>query len=275
MDDARIVEHYSAGELLSAIERGLGQLGIEPTDATVDDLGPVDEFHIGGRPATIELLEHLGLDADDHVLDVGCGIGGTARLIASSRGCRVTGLDLVPEFVEVGRTLNSWTGLDDQIDLEVASALAMPFPDATFDAATQLHVGMNVADKAALFAEVRRVVRSGGAFGVYDIMRTSDADITYPVPWSSDDSTCRCADLDTYVTALEQAGFEVTSVEDRREFAEGFFRAMKQTSTERGGPPPLGLHLIFGRAAPDKLANMVSAVMAGTVSPTRVVAIAR
>ena len=177
-----LVEHYGGDDLVSAIEAGLAATGKAPNEATIDDLGPVDEFHVGGRPATLALCEQLGLagGAELSVLDIGCGIGGTARCLASNFDCRVTGIDLTPAYVEAARTLSGWTGLTGRVTFEAGSALAMPFPDDSFDVAVMLHVGMNIEDKAALFAEAARVLRPGGRFGVYDIVRQGPGDIRVP-----------------------------------------------------------------------------------------------
>ncbi len=110
-EDSDLVEHYGGGGLLGAIEAGLSELGKSPATATVDDLAPVDEFHIGGRSATVELSARLEVDSQTRLLDVGCGIGGTSRFFASTTGCQVTGIDLSPTYVEVARTLTEWTGL--------------------------------------------------------------------------------------------------------------------------------------------------------------------
>lgn len=265
-----IAEHYATGRLLGAIIDGLERGGTTTQRATIDDLAPVDEFHIGGRPATRRLCERIDVAADHHVLDVGCGIGGTARFLASEFGCSVTGIDLTPEYVEVGRELSSWTGLTDQIELEIGSALATGASSDTFDRAVQIHVGMNIADKRSLFAEVHRVLRPGGLFGVYDIMRTGPGDVTFPVPWASDSSMSHIESADAYRSDLEAAGFDVADVDDRGDFARDFFARL--AAANDGGPPPLGLHVIMGADAPTKIANMVAAVTAGTLAPTEIVA---
>ena len=270
--EADVVEHYRAEELLAAIEAGVGALGRSPDTVTVDDLGPVDEFHIGGRPATIELCDQLGIDAGSDVLDVGCGIGGTARLVASTYGCRVTGVDLVPGYVDVARQLAAWTGLDGRVDYHVGSALDLPIESASFDVATQIHVGMNIEDKAACFDEVRRVLRAGATFGIYDVMRTGPGELGFPVPWATEASTSFVAPIADYEAALGSAGFEVVAVRERGRFALEFFEAMQQRTAELGGPPPLGLHVIIGSATPDKIANMLAALSQGIVAPVEVIA---
>ena len=149
-----VAAHYTHGQLLERIRSGLEAIGKTPGTVTVDDLAPVDEFHIGGRQASEDFISQLQLSADDHTLDVGCGIGGTSRFVANFFGCRVTGIDLTPEFVSTGQTLCDWVGLSGQVELHQGDATAMPFTDESFDAAFMLHVGMNIANKGELFAEV-------------------------------------------------------------------------------------------------------------------------
>ena len=267
-----VVDHYSHGQLLDAILAGVRALGKTPDTVSVDDLAPVDEFHIGGRQASEDFIGQLGLSSDDRVLDVGCGIGGTARYVASTWGCRVAGLDLTPEYVETGEAMCAWVGLGDRVDLTRGSALAMPFESAHFDAAIMLHVGMNIADKAGLFAEVNRVLRPGGIFGVYDIMRTSDDPLVYPVPWATLPETSALGSPQDYRKALADSGFEMANERDRRDFAAAFFAALRKRTDVAGGPPPLGLHILLGETAAIKIRNMVDNVTAGRDAPVEMIA---
>ena len=266
-----IADHYAADRLLASIEAGMAAIGKSPSTVSVADLGPVDEFHVGGRSATTELCDQLGATHDGRLLDVGCGIGGTARFIASTVGSHVTGLDITPGYIDVARTLSEWTGLDELNRFEVGSALDMPFDDHSFDGATQLHVGMNIADKAALFTEVYRVLRPGGSFGVYDIMRTDEQPFDFPVPWANDESASSVAGVGTYRDGLQAAGFELGAERNRREFAIEFFTAMRERTAQQGGPPPLGLHVIIGADTPTKMANLVGALVAGTLAPVEMI----
>ena len=184
-----VATHYTHGQLLDRILGGVEAIGKTPASVTVDDLAPVDEFHIGGRQASEEFISQLELSAENHVLDVGCGIGGTSRFVANRFGCRVTGIDLTHEFVSTGQSLCDWVGLTGRVKLTQGDATAMPFSDERFDAAFMLHVGMNIANKAGLFAEVYRLIKPGAVFGVYDVMQTSDEVLNYPVPWSSTPDT--------------------------------------------------------------------------------------
>lgn len=267
-----LVDHYSRGDLLDAIAAGVEAIGKTTDTVTVDDLAPVDEFHIGGRVASEDFISQLSIDAAHHVLDVGCGLGGTSRFIANSTGCRVTGIDLTQEFVDTGVAMCSWVGLDDHVTLVQGSALAMDFEEESFEHAVMLHVGMNIEDKAALCADVFRVLKPGGIFGVFDVMKTGDVDITFPVPWSTAPETSHVDTPETYKTELTGAGFTIEAERNRRDFAADFFAKMKAHNEARGGPPPLGLHITFGTDAPLKVKNMVENIAAGGLAPCEIIA---
>ena len=266
-----VATHYTHGQLLERILSGVEAIGKTTESVTVDDLAPVDEFHIGGRKASEEFISQLELSADNHALDVGCGIGGTSRFVASRFGCRVTGIDLTPEFVSTGQSLCDWVGLTGQVTLTQGDATAMPFSDESFDAAFMLHVGMNIANKTALFEEVYRLITPGAVFGIYDVMQTSDEILNYPVPWSSSPDTSALATREQYIEALGQAGFELIKIRDRREFAAEFFAETRRRMEEVGGSPPLGVHIAMGESAPVKINNMVENIASGRVSPVEII----
>jgi SAM-dependent methyltransferase len=182
--DRRIVEHHTHGSLEKAILDALLAAGKDPDRLNLTDLAPVDEFHIGGRQATIDFAEQLGAARGASLLDIGSGLGGASRYFAHALGCRVAGIDLTDEYVRVAAVLATWTGLGALVSYTQGSALALPFEVGTFDGAYMLHVGMNIADKPKLFAEVRRVSKPSGLFGIYDVMRERDGNLIYPVPWA-------------------------------------------------------------------------------------------
>jgi SAM-dependent methyltransferase len=267
-----IADHYGDDSLLDTIAQGVRRLGKTTTDVTVADLAPVDEFHIGGAVATRTFLENVAVQAADHVLDVGCGLGGASRFAATTYGCRVTGIDLTREYVETGRALCGWLGLEDRVGLVQGNALAMKFPDGTFDKAFVLHVGMNIPDKRALAAEVWRVLKPGGVFGVYDVMRMAEGDLTFPVPWATSSDTSFVATPSEYQKALADAGFVLKDEHNRAAVATGFFKDLEGVAARDEGPPPLGLHILMGPDAPSKVRNMISHVREGTVAPVEIIA---
>jgi ubiquinone/menaquinone biosynthesis C-methylase UbiE len=270
--DNAVSESYFHGNLLNAIRASVGKLGKTVDSVTVDDLGPVDEFHIGGRSATKSFLDQLNFSKQDHILDVGCGLGGATRFVADNYGSRVTGIDLSQEYTETGEALSNWVKLDKQITLQQGSALSMPIEDETFDGGYMLHVGMNIEDKAVLFTEIYRVLRPGATFGVYDIMRQNGGEVTLPVPWATDKSTNKLATPDQYKQALSDAGFEVSSENNRSEFALEFFKQMRAKTEANGGAGPLGLHTLMKESTPIKLKNMVDNIAAGYIAPVEIIA---
>jgi ubiquinone/menaquinone biosynthesis C-methylase UbiE len=271
-NDKAVSDHYQHGHLLQAIEAGLAALGKSRDNVTVEDLGPVDEFHVGGRVATDHFLSQLKFSVEDHVLDVGCGLGGASRFVATEYESQVTGIDLTQEYVDTGNELSAWVGLGDKISLQQGSALEMPFANDSFSGAYMLHVGMNIADKAKLFAEVFRTLRPGSLFGVYDVMRQDDGDLAYPLPWARDERTSSLATPDEYVEILSNAGFEVVSRTSRREFALEFFRRQRALIRENGGPPPLGVHVLMQQNSEERVKNMVANLKRGSVAPAEIVA---
>lgn len=267
-----VAEHYTHGELLESIRSSIQKLGKTPENVTIDDLGPVDEFHIGGRVATERFLGHLNFTELDHILDVGCGIGGTSRFIASRYGSRVTGIDLTLEYIDTGEALSRWVGLNNQVFLRQGNVLSMPFEDESFDGAIMMHVGMNIEDKAKLFSELNRVLRPDATLGVYDVMRTGEGDFTYPVPWSTISETSSVASPEYYKHAMRKAGFNIKSETNRGEFAVEFFNEMRAWMETNGGPPPLGLHTLMGENTMIKIQNMIDNIAAGFTAPVEIIA---
>lgn len=271
-DSNHVAAHYSHGQLLAAIREGLQKLGKTERDVTLEELGPVEEFHIGGRQASAEFLDQLELAPDDIVLDVGCGLGGASRFAASRYGCRLTGVDLTEEYVTTGQVICKWVGLHDRVVLEQGSATALRFSDEAFNKAYMMHVGMNIADKTTLMKELFRVLKPGGLLGIYDVMQMSSTELAFPVPWASEPSGSALATPDTYIRELKNAGFNIIGQRDRREFAMTFFDQLQANTQALGGPPPLGLHILMGASASQKIANMVENVKTGRIAPVELFA---
>jgi SAM-dependent methyltransferase len=262
--DQIIARHYEHGSLEASLLEALKRAGKDIDRLTHVDLALVDEFHVGGRPATRELGQQLDLPAGARVLDIGCGMGGPARYFAADRGWRVEGVDLTPEFVGVAQSLSRRLGLDKMVSFQVASAASLPFDDAGFDGAYMLHVGMNIADKKSVFAEVHRVLKRGGVFAIYDVMRLSDGDFLYPVPWSSERATNHIAQPETYRHELAAAGF--TIVQERNRLAFAMEQRAAQAQQPGAGPP-----VVMGPTAPQKVANLAELMKRGVVAPTEII----
>ena len=268
MDD--VIRHYGGiSSLLESIIEAIGDSGIELEDLTVDDLGPVDEFHIGGRAATQRLVDRARIPTGSRVLDVGSGVGGTGRFLAETGHHKVTGVDISPEYVEVANALSTLVGMEESAEFRLGDVCDLPFSSDSFDAAVLLHVGMNIEDKLTAFSEVARVLVGGGVFAVYDIMGPRDAELEFPVPWASSSHSSYLATSNGYVEVLREAGFEIEDVDDRSEFAKEFFASLREKS---GTPPRPGLQLLMGEEATVRYGNMVEAVEAGVIGPVEILA---
>jgi ubiquinone/menaquinone biosynthesis C-methylase UbiE len=264
-----IATHYSQEELLAMIRAGVQRLGRSLDTVSVEDLAPVDEFHIGGRAATEIFLGQLDLTTDDHVLDVGCGLGGASRFAAQQYGCRVTGIDLTDDYVRTGEEMCKWVGLEGLITLERGDATATPYPDGAFDKSYMMHVGMNIADKQSLARELYRVLRPGGRLGIYDVMRVGDEALRFPVPWATNPEESAVSSLDDYRDSLTAAGFRVIRESDRSEFALEFFSQLQARAGAESSP--LGLHILMGDSAPEKVSNMIENVRQHRVAPIEII----
>jgi MPBQ/MSBQ methyltransferase len=266
-----IVAHYRHGSLEQALLAGLVAAGKDPDKLTPDDLAAPDEFHVGGRQATVDMAAEIAPAAGMHLLDIGCGLGGPSRFFVQNYDCRVTGVDLSEEYVITAGSLARRTALDGRVDYRVASALELPFPDNSFDAAYMQHVGMNIADKARLFHEVHRVLKDGATFALYDIMRTGEGALSFPVPWASNEAGSFVEPPEVYRALLSADGFEVIKERNRGDVALEVYRARAANLAKGGGPPPLGTHILMGASAPQKTANMLSHIERGLIAPVEMV----
>ncbi len=255
MYDRKIAGHYGVGDIGDRVFQALESSGKDLNALTVDDLAPVDAFHIRGRSATEELAEWAQIAPNHQLLDVGCGLGGTARYLASTTGCEVIGIDLTDEYCRVAELLSTRVGLDGQTHFRQGSALEMPFSEGQFDVVWTEHVQMNIEEKAGFYGEIARVLKADGQFAFHDILSKANDELLYPVPWASDDSISHLITEEDLQRLLADLGFEVSRWEDKTKASVAFF----QTALERmqaEGRPPLGLHLLMGDEALTKFKNL-------------------
>lgn len=252
-----VARHYTRGEGLAArIAAGLEESGKDLARITTADLGPVDEFHIRGRAATLELAPGLKLQPDSKVLDLGAGLGGPARTLAETFGCHVTGIDLTPEFCRAATEISGWLGLTDRVTFVEGDATALPFEDASFDAALTFHVAMNIAAKDRLYAEARRVLKPGGRFLVYDVMQGEGGAIHYPVPWAQDASISFVATPDEVESLLTGAGFRVLDRTDSSDESVAWFEALSARIAQSGARA-VSSGMILGEGFEEMVRNQV------------------
>lgn len=267
-----IAAHYGDETFSKRLLDALAASSLNIDRLSPDQLAPVDEFHVGGRPATVDFAVQLGLHPGLRLLDVGSGIGGPARYFTQAHGCEVVGIDLTNTFVRIATDLTRRAGLSNKVTFRQGSALDLPFEAASFDSATMIHVGMNIDDKAKLFRSVRTVLRLGGLFGIYDLMRTGAGALKFPVPWSSRRETSFVVEPAAYRKSLEAAGFAVVKERDRRDFALEFFREMQAKAKATGGPPALGAQLVMGPDFKEKLRHVAEAIERVIIAPVELIA---
>ncbi|MBD8869405.1 SAM-dependent methyltransferase [Nocardioides donggukensis] len=268
----QVAGHYGRPGLEQDVLTAVAEAGLDLDHLRPLDLAEIDEFHLGGLETMRSLLAELDLGPGRRLLDVGSGIGGPARLAAAEFGCPATGVDLTPEFVETARTLTRLVGLEDQVVFETADAAALPFAEGAFDRATMIHVGMNLPDKASVFAEVRRVLEPDGLFLIFDQMLTGDAEPDYPVPWAAEASASFLETPARYRELLGEAGFTVDLERDLTHEGVAFFERMRAEADAAGGPPALGLHVMFGAEWPQRVAHDAAALVQGVLTANVVVA---
>lgn len=256
MSDVRekVEHHYARGRILDSILSALREAGKDLTRLRPEDLAPVDEFHVRGREATVELAHRASLKPGLRVLDVGCGLGGSARYLAAEHQCQVTGIDLTEEYVEVANALAGMVGLTDKVAFRLASALEMPFNDATFDVVWTQHVQMNIADKRAFYREIARVTRPNGLFLFHDIFQGDGGPLHYPVPWADEPSISFLAAPGEVKRMLMDLGYVIHDWVDKTEPSlQWVVAAIERGKVAR--PAPLGPHLLMGVNAKSKLEN--------------------
>lgn len=251
-----VASHYAGGgNLAGAIAESLRRAGKDISKLTTADLGMVDEFHIRGRKATLELAQSLSLTAASHVLDIGSGLGGPARTLAETYACRVTGIDLTPAFCDAADALSGWVGLSDRVAFQQGDATSMPFADGQFDAAMTIHVAMNIASKDMVYAEARRVLKPGARFGVYDILQGEGGEVLFPVPWARNPSISHLATPEAMQSLLTGAGFKLVEMRDSTEQSQLWFEAMAARMGQAA--PAVTFQAFLGNDFPEMARNQV------------------
>jgi len=265
-----ISTHYGRVDLLARLNAALMDDGVDPAHPSIEALAPYDQFHGRGLEATIEIAGLIQADASNHILDVGSGIGGPARYFANRFGCRVTGIDLTPQFCDVARHLTRLLDLEDRVRFEVGDALAMLFPDGGFDGAYSMNVSMNIADKDAFYREIRRVLKPGAWLVLSEIAKGDGGDLDYPTPWASSERASFLSTPEETRRGLLEAGFDVIRLHSTLEKARAY-GARARAMVERGEKPPhRAVTLIHGEIATQAMANTARGLSEGRIVPIEV-----
>ena len=258
-----VEEHYHRPGLFEAILQRLQTEGVTRENIRREDIAGADEFHVRGAEVSKELASQIGIQGKK-VLDVGCGIGGPARMLAADFDCHVTGIDLSEEFVRTATELSELLGLGDKTKFQRADALRLPFDDESYDVVWTQHVQMNVEDKKGFYREISRVLKPSGTFLYYDIFSKDGRDVAYPVPWADGASVSFLQSVDNLAEILEHLGLEKMQTQDQTAAGVDFFESVFARIRD-SGPPRVGLNVLMGESATEKLGNVLNGLKEGRI----------
>jgi ubiquinone/menaquinone biosynthesis C-methylase UbiE len=205
--------------------------------------------------ATQELIQLSDFTSDMHILDVGCGVGGSTRRLSHATGCCVTGVDLSDEYIDAAQRLTQLLDMQDRVKFHAASALDLPFEDNSFDGAWSIQMNMNVEDKLSWLKELHRAVKPKGRVVLYEVCASKNTPVYFPVPWAQDSSISFLVEPDLFRELVTSAGFEIDAWNDKTDLAQKAFANMTQPE---GEPelPALGVHLLVGNDILTKAYNL-------------------
>ena len=250
-----IHSYYSPNDLYNKIIEGLDKLGTDLSNITLGDLQPVDEFHIRGHTATRELIKLSGFTPNMHILDVGCGIGGSTRRLSVETGCRVTGIDLSDAYIDTAQRLTQLLDMQDRVAFQAASALELPYDDNSFDGVWSLQMNMNVEDKLSWLTETCRVLKPGGRLVLYEVCAHKNSPLYFPVPWAQDSSMSFLVPPESFRDVITSAGFDITVWNDKTDLAQQAFAKAKEPVGEPN-LPALGVYMLVGNDVGTKAYNL-------------------
>jgi ubiquinone/menaquinone biosynthesis C-methylase UbiE len=222
---ALINAQYGGKDLAASVLRRARKGKPEGAALLPQDLYPYDQVHIGMAEATRELAAMAGFGPGQWVLDVGSGLGGTARLLAAEYGCRVAGIDLTAAYHEAAQRLTAEVGLAGAVEFHQGDATALPFPDEAFHGALLQHCTMNIRDKGRLFAECARVLRPGGTLALHEWVKLGEAPMLLPVRWADTPDINFIASRAEINRLLAAAGFAAAGVRDVSEASRQWLEA--------------------------------------------------
>ncbi len=254
--EEEVKEHYFSrkrppGKLGDKIVQALKEAGRDLNRLEIKDLSVIDQLHTGGFQATLDLINRVHLEPGSVILDAGCGIGGSSRLLADRFKFRMVGVDIVDEFILTADCLTKLIadnrGISDLIEFRQGSILETPLPDGSNDAVLSQHILMNIKEKQLLFREFNRVLKPGGVLLLHEVVKTGNGNIDFPVPWADNHNISYLSTWDVLLKGCKKAGFELVHFLDKTEHAEKWWIKVRQiTEKFSNNPRPLGPHLIFG-----------------------------
>lgn len=132
----------------------------------IAEVGFKKYFHLGGLDATRALIDLCPVNANSHVIEIGCASGKTACYLARRYGCSVTGVDILPGMVELAKARARAEGVTGKVDFMVGDAQKLPVGDDLFDIVLGEFITALVDDKEGAIREYIRVAKPGGTIGL-------------------------------------------------------------------------------------------------------------
>lgn len=254
-----VINHYSIPNLSKKILETLQSVKKDPTKYTREDFSTFDEFHIQGIQATKKLAKMVPIEPNMKILDLGSGIGGPARTLATEYHAEVTGIELVEEFYQSAKILSDLLKLGDRTKFLLGSALNLPFENNTFDVVWMQHMSMNIKDKIRLFSEAKRVLKPQGKLALYEICKGSGTNFHLPVPWANNETINHLIPIAELTEILQKLQLEQVSFQNVTQDSLSWFKMVLENA--KSGPAnPLGLQLVsshdFGLKAKNVVKNL-------------------
>ncbi len=256
--ESKVKAHYNSENLTDRIRQAIIDAGKDPFDLQINELAGIDQLHTGGIKASLELLNHISFPGNAFLLDAGCGIGGSSRLLAKQLNCKVVGIDLADEFIGAANFLNHATHLEKQVRFQQGSVLDLPFDNDTFDGVICQHILMNILDKSGAIKEFYRVLKPGGKLVLHEITKGDSDTIQYPVPWASQESISFLKSWEYQSKLLSSLGLLSILEEDKSNEALAWWKKVSSFAKKKTKPNPLNPGLIFGSNSKSFGKNMVS-----------------
>lgn len=246
-------------EMLDHLRQARGRL-------TLKDFAGLDQFHLGGLAMTERLADLAQMTSKDHVLDIGCGFGGPARVLAQRTGCRVTGIEINPIYRRVGDQLTRAAGLADRVEIRAGNALKLDLPPKSFDVIWLQHVLMNIP-KASLrrfIASLSNLLKGGGRLVIHEVVAGQRPLAYFPVPWAQDATMNPLHRGYLLPSSLCRSGFVYQRWQNWNRNTIAWIKRQQQraqTPPDRRAPsaalPHMSLNMVFGAAFPQMIDNVL------------------
>ena len=272
ISEAEISKNYNQTDLLDKIKLCLSDMDINPSELTTKDLSLFDQMHLGGSAAVKIVSQALNLNKNSNVLDLGCGLGGPARLIAEINNSKVEGIDLMPSYINDGNKLSEIVGLRNRVSLMSGNVLNLPYDNETFDASYMVHVGMNISNKLSLMKNVYRVLKNKAVFVIFDQIKLNNNKTKLPLPWASKQRQSSIGSIDDYKSSLTKAGFSILKFEIMNETALKWIQK-SIINLNNNNKKGLAFNLLMGKSFQEKYFNLVDEIKKGNLSPALIISI--